>query len=131
MCGVAGALSFANSSFSVSATYLERMRDTMRHRGPDGAGVWVSPDGRVGLGHRRLAIVDLSETAAQPIPLPRHFDDFRRFAGLAGPSPSRPSISRASARYACAPADTASYSRIGRPKLGASASRTLRGMMVR
>jgi len=43
------------------------MRDTMMHRGPDGAGIWVSPDGRVGLGHRRLSIIDLSETAAQPM----------------------------------------------------------------
>lgn len=44
------------------------MRDTMVHRGPDGAGLWLSADGRVGLGHRRLAIVDLSELAAQPMP---------------------------------------------------------------
>ncbi|MBM4052999.1 MAG: asparagine synthetase B, partial [Planctomycetes bacterium] len=43
------------------------MRDTMVHRGPDGAGVWVSADKRVGLGHRRLSILDLSSTAAQPM----------------------------------------------------------------
>jgi asparagine synthase (glutamine-hydrolysing) len=43
------------------------MRDTMVHRGPDGAGLWISPDGRVGLGHRRLSIIDLSDAAAQPM----------------------------------------------------------------
>lgn len=39
----------------------------MIHRGPDGAGVWVSKNGRVGLGHRRLSIIDLSDAAAQPM----------------------------------------------------------------
>ncbi|HEY6242104.1 MAG TPA: asparagine synthase (glutamine-hydrolyzing) [Burkholderiales bacterium] len=67
MCGVVGAFTFANSGFSITVPYLERMRDTMVHRGPDGAGVWISPDGRVGLGHRRLSIVDLSDLAAQPM----------------------------------------------------------------
>ena len=63
MCGIVGALSFRQSSFRVTEPYVSRMRDTMIHRGPDGAGIWVSSDGRVGLGHRRLAIIDLSETA--------------------------------------------------------------------
>ena len=43
------------------------MRDTMIHRGPDGAGLWISPDRRVGLAHRRLSIIDLSTAAAQPM----------------------------------------------------------------
>lgn len=43
------------------------MRDRMAHRGPDGAGVWCSRDGRIGLGHRRLSIIDLSTAAGQPM----------------------------------------------------------------
>ncbi|NQU56338.1 MAG: asparagine synthetase B, partial [Rhodospirillales bacterium] len=43
------------------------MRDAMVHRGPDGDGIWTSSDGRIGLAHRRLAIVDLSDKAAQPM----------------------------------------------------------------
>ncbi len=46
---------------------LDRIRDAMASRGPDGRGAWVSPDGRVGLAHRRLAIIDLSAAAAQPM----------------------------------------------------------------
>src|SRR5512139_3150316 len=67
MCGVVGALAFANSGFRITVPYIERMRDTMVHRGPDGAGVWIAPDSRIGLGHRRLSILDLSEAAAQPM----------------------------------------------------------------
>src|SRR5262245_45991255 len=43
------------------------MRDTMTHRGPDDAGVYLSPDRRLGLGHRRLSIVDLSPAGRQPM----------------------------------------------------------------
>jgi len=50
MCGIAGVLSFTNSAFRVSESYLTRMRDVMAHRGPDGAGIFVSPDRRLGLG---------------------------------------------------------------------------------
>ena len=67
MCGIAGVLAFSNSNFTVTTEYLTRMRDTMAHRGPDGAGVWISPDRRAGLAHRRLSIIDLSEAAAQPM----------------------------------------------------------------
>jgi len=67
MCGITGVLSFTNSAFRVSEPYLTRMRDVMAHRGPDGAGIFVSPDRRLGLGFRRLAIIDLSERAMQPM----------------------------------------------------------------
>jgi len=46
---------------------LVAMRDALTHRGPDAAGVWCSPDGSVLLGHRRLSIIDLSPTGAQPM----------------------------------------------------------------
>ena len=52
---------------TVDPALLASMRDTMIHRGPDGKGSWISPDRRVGLGHRRLSIVDLSAGAAQPM----------------------------------------------------------------
>ena len=67
MCGINGALAFSSGAFAVTPSYVAAMRDSMTHRGPDGAGLWVSPDGRVGLGHRRLSIIDLSPCAAQPM----------------------------------------------------------------
>lgn len=67
MCGIVGALAFNGSNFTITEPYINRMRDTMVHRGPDGAGTWVAPDGRIGLGHRRLSIIDLSTAAGQPM----------------------------------------------------------------
>jgi asparagine synthase (glutamine-hydrolysing) len=67
MCGISGVAAFKNSNFEVTAGYLARMRDKMLHRGPDGAGLWISPDRKVGLAHRRLAIIDLSPAASQPM----------------------------------------------------------------
>ncbi len=67
MCGFAGTFVFDSGHFRVTEAYVTQLRETMVHRGPDGAGTWVDTDGRVGLGHRRLAIVDLSEAAAQPM----------------------------------------------------------------
>jgi len=65
MCGLVGIYSFNGKP--VDENLLIKMRDTMVHRGPDGAGTWVSEDRKVGLGHRRLSIIDLSEAAAQPM----------------------------------------------------------------
>ena len=67
MCGIVGALTFFENAFRVTDSYLTRMRDTMIHRGPNGGANWISPDGRVGLGHRRLSIIDLSRVADQPM----------------------------------------------------------------
>lgn len=67
MCGIAGRLVFEKSSRLVDKSLLVKMCNEMVHRGPDGAGVWVSSDGQIGLGHRRLAIVDLSKSAEQPM----------------------------------------------------------------
>src|SRR5262249_42967029 len=66
MCGITGWIS-RNPAAPVEEETLRRMRDAIRHRGPDGEGLWISPDRRVGLGSRRLAIVDLSEAANQPM----------------------------------------------------------------
>jgi asparagine synthase (glutamine-hydrolysing) len=66
MCGIAAIFSYRGSS-PVDREELLRVRDRMAARGPDGAGAWFSDDGCVGLGHRRLAIIDLSENGAQPM----------------------------------------------------------------
>ena len=52
MCGIAGIVHFDNRSRVDEATLI-RMRDTLAHRGPDGSGIWVSPNRSVGLAHRR------------------------------------------------------------------------------
>lgn len=67
MCGIVGALVFQESDFKISEAILSRMRDTMIHRGPDGGGLWISEDARLGLAHRRLSIIDLSSSAGQPM----------------------------------------------------------------
>ncbi len=67
MCGINGTLA-VDDGYRVDPTLLARMRDTLAHRGPDGAASWISDDARVGLAFRRLAIIDLSETAMQPMP---------------------------------------------------------------
>jgi asparagine synthase (glutamine-hydrolysing) len=66
MCGIVGTLTF-DRNHQVTVDQMERMRDTMRHRGPDGADTWVGADCRIGLAFRRLAIIDLSAAAMQPM----------------------------------------------------------------
>ncbi len=63
MCGIAGFCNFRGDW----QKNIERMCDKMKHRGPDASGVWASEDHGVVLGHRRLAIVDLSPAGAQPM----------------------------------------------------------------
>lgn len=63
MCGVAGLINHDGSP--VSPVILKRMTDAVAHRGPDGEGHWI--EGNVGLGHRRLSIIDLSEAGHQPM----------------------------------------------------------------
>ena len=67
MCGIVGIYS-VDGQGTVSEGVLRHMRDTMVHRGPDGGGMYIGPDRRIGLAHRRLSIVDLSDAAAQPMP---------------------------------------------------------------
>ena len=64
MCGIVGVASKAPLA---SRSWLPVGRDAMMHRGPDDAGEWWANDGRVGLAHRRLAIVDLSPAGHQPM----------------------------------------------------------------
>jgi asparagine synthase (glutamine-hydrolysing) len=67
MCGIAGIYAYCSTARSVDHDELVRMRDHMSARGPDGSGDWYSADGRVGFGHRRLSIIDLSSRGAQPM----------------------------------------------------------------
>jgi asparagine synthase (glutamine-hydrolysing) len=64
MCGIVG---YAGRPGAHAASLFAAMRDTISHRGPDACGVWSAPDGSVVLGHRRLAILDLSPAGAQPM----------------------------------------------------------------
>lgn len=72
MCGIFGFFREQSRAVEQSSAELETGLNRIRHRGPDGTGKWVSLDGRVGLGHVRLSIIDL-ETGAQPM----HTDDGR------------------------------------------------------
>jgi asparagine synthase (glutamine-hydrolysing) len=65
MCGIAGIVS--NNKNLVAAERLQQMTNALAHRGPDGEGFWINDDNNVALGHRRLAIIDLSDAASQPL----------------------------------------------------------------
>jgi asparagine synthase (glutamine-hydrolysing) len=67
MCGIAGIYAYHYAANAVDRAELRRIRDHMAARGPDGVGEWYSRDERVGFGHRRLTIIDLSERGAQPM----------------------------------------------------------------
>lgn len=67
MCGIAGIFHYKNQGGEVELNELLRIRDAMLRRGPDGAGIWISSDQKVGLAHRRLSIIDLSEAGSQPM----------------------------------------------------------------
>ncbi len=64
MCGILGQI---NKKSPVDPQRFDAMRDTLKHRGPDGAATWRDPNGRVMLGHRRLSFLDLSESGQQPM----------------------------------------------------------------
>ena len=68
MCGIVGT---ASNAPQFAREWLPIARDTLTHRGPDDAGEWWSADGRVGLAHRRLSILDLSPAGHQPM----HFSE--------------------------------------------------------
>ena len=68
MCGIAGHVNFGSGRADVALVH--QMTDALAHRGPDGDGIFVSRDQKVVLGHRRLAILDLSKTGQQPMESP-------------------------------------------------------------
>lgn len=71
MCGIAGILS--SSPSLVNRHVLQKMGDSLAHRGPDCEGFWINKNNKVGFAHRRLAIIDLSAEAAQPMHLHQRY----------------------------------------------------------
>ena len=67
MCGLAGIFQYRTEAPPVNQAELLCIRESMVSRGPDGAGLWLAQDLGIGLPHRRLAIIDLSEDGAQPM----------------------------------------------------------------
>ncbi|MDE3047504.1 MAG: asparagine synthase (glutamine-hydrolyzing), partial [Verrucomicrobiota bacterium] len=67
MCGLSGVLVFKDSSYRIERPLIQAMIDTIKHRGPDGEGIWIEGGGKMGLGFRRLSIIDLSASANQPM----------------------------------------------------------------
>jgi asparagine synthase (glutamine-hydrolysing) len=67
MCGIAGLIERSGASASVLEDHARAMASALAHRGPDGAGVWSDAEAGVALSHRRLAIIDLTATGAQPM----------------------------------------------------------------
>ncbi|MDA7946892.1 MAG: asparagine synthase (glutamine-hydrolyzing) [Hyphomicrobiaceae bacterium] len=67
MCGIAGIVALNGAPVAGLERKLAVMGELIAHRGPDGDGSWSAPNGRAGLAHRRLSIIDLSETGAQPM----------------------------------------------------------------
>jgi asparagine synthase (glutamine-hydrolysing) len=67
MCGIAAIFGYGANASPVDRDELIAIRDSMINRGPDGEGLWISDDRRVGLAHRRLTIVDLTDAGLQPM----------------------------------------------------------------
>ena len=65
MCGIAGIIS--QNREVLTYQQLKKMTDAIEHRGPDGEGQWINDSNGVGLGHRRLSIIDLSDAGSQPM----------------------------------------------------------------
>src|SRR5438094_884000 len=65
MCGIAGILNFDGAR--IEREIISRMNGVQAHRGPDDEGVYIDASARIGLGHRRLSIIDLSAAGHQPM----------------------------------------------------------------
>jgi asparagine synthase (glutamine-hydrolysing) len=67
MCGISGMISLGRGALPRLSHHLQVMNKLLRHRGPDGEGTWAHERGHVGLAHRRLSVIDLSPSGAQPM----------------------------------------------------------------
>ena len=67
MCGIVGILLLPNGANPRRLAAVEDMSEALHHRGPDGGSSWMDPDAGIAFGHRRLAIVDLSDAGRQPM----------------------------------------------------------------
>ena len=67
MCGIAGIVDTRLEYVPGLESRLRAMQDLLRHRGPDGAGVWTHPNEQIGFAHQRLSIIELSAAGAQPM----------------------------------------------------------------
>ncbi len=67
MCGITGFLYKPGNKHPDNHPIIKKMTDTLVHRGPDDGGTWVDEQARVALGHRRLAVLDLSPSGRQPM----------------------------------------------------------------
>ncbi|PBC07690.1 asparagine synthase (glutamine-hydrolyzing) [Mesorhizobium sp. WSM3859] len=67
MCGIAGILLTSAAANTKPLEAISQLTSALRHRGPDGEGLWTDREAGIALGHRRLAIVDLSATGRQPM----------------------------------------------------------------
>ncbi len=125
MCGINAIFAWHPSAPPADADELIRTREAMRARGPDAAGSWISPDHRVALGHRRLAVIDVRERANQPMLHGRsaiilngeiyNHDELRAASGERGdergelpPAPGPPLAARPSPLASAAPFITSS-----------------------
>ncbi len=67
MCGISGIVNISSNKIQNLQHSIKVMNFLLRHRGPDGEGIWINHSENVGFGHRRLSIIDLSQAAAQPM----------------------------------------------------------------
>ena len=67
MCGVSGGFQYSPGCQPIDREQVGRLNELLRNRGPDGEGLWSSQDGRIVLGHRRLAIIETGPAGSQPM----------------------------------------------------------------
>lgn len=67
MCGIAAIFAYKPAARRICQDELIRLKTSMRKRGPDGEGEWINNNQTVGLAHTRLAVIDISESGAQPM----------------------------------------------------------------